>query len=373
MNDDVVSIWVGVFVFLILPLVIIIVLALRHESNENKKAVEKANQIGKDRRGDSIAEKIGSTYLDRFFVECVLSRCDDLSVEKNKARAKLIADKYGMIYDDIGIEALYKKGLIAHKKTSQNYINSELSRLKQIERKKSNELTRYSNLHGKEKTRVMLIDIINKLSNDKESLERGAQAFLSLGLEKEKDWALHGGIASGIAGTGAGIATALDIQAQNAEIRAHNESLMKSKAPVFSKMVSSSSDLQREINRYKKYLELLPTKLIDEETPKEEVFDLLKVVCDKSVVSKTGAIEITATVEPKRKLYIFDDVPAYADGTIIAKVLDENNKLVSTAKMVFPLFGIKSATKISGIGLSGAKENQRYHVVFVPDKLWLVE
>jgi len=364
---------VEVFVFLILPLMIVIILALMHQSNKNKEAVEKANQIEKDRRGESVAEKIGSTYLDRFFVECVLAGCSDLSIEKNKARAMLIADKYKMIYDDIGIEALYNKGLNAHKHTSQNYVNDELSKLRQIERKKCDELTRYSNLYGKEKTRVMLIDIINELSNDKQALEQGAQLYMSMGLEKEKDWAVRGGIASGIAGSGAGIATALDVQAQNADIRARNDSLIRSKTPVYSKLVSSSSDIQNKIDRYKKSLEMLSTTLIDEKTTKEEVLDMLNVVCDKYVISKTGAIEITATVEPKSKLFIFDDVPAYADGTIIAKVLDEKNNAVSTAKMVFPLYGVNRTTTISGIGLSGAKENTRYHITFEADKLWLVE
>lgn len=42
------------------------------------------------------------------------------------------------------------------------------------------------------------------------------------GHEKEKDWAISGGLASGIGGAGAGIASALNTQIENAEIRRRN-------------------------------------------------------------------------------------------------------------------------------------------------------
>lgn len=42
------------------------------------------------------------------------------------------------------------------------------------------------------------------------------------GNEKERDWAIEGGMASGAGGIGAGIATAIDVQQANAEIRQRN-------------------------------------------------------------------------------------------------------------------------------------------------------
>lgn len=55
------------------------------------------------------------------------------------------------------------------------------------------------------------------------TLRAGAQAIMSASQQKEHDWAIHGGIASGIAGPAAGLAAAADIQAKNAQIRAQNE------------------------------------------------------------------------------------------------------------------------------------------------------
>ena len=41
---------------------------------------------------------IGETVMDCFFVECVLSSCNDFTKRKNVDKAKLIADKYGLSY-----------------------------------------------------------------------------------------------------------------------------------------------------------------------------------------------------------------------------------------------------------------------------------
>ena len=45
-------------------------------------------------------------------------------------------------------------------------------------------------------------------------------------LEQEHDWAVMGGLANGLAGPGAGIATAVNAQIENAQIRARNSQLL---------------------------------------------------------------------------------------------------------------------------------------------------
>lgn len=42
---------------------------------------------------------------------------------------------------------------------------------------------------------------------------------------RDTDWAIHGGIANGLAGPGAGLATAMNIQRQNAENRARADAI----------------------------------------------------------------------------------------------------------------------------------------------------
>ncbi len=62
---------------------------------------------------------LGGTNLDRFYIECVLSKCNDFSVQENKEKAEKLAQKYNLNYDK-GIEYLFSKGMLEHKEISDN-------------------------------------------------------------------------------------------------------------------------------------------------------------------------------------------------------------------------------------------------------------
>jgi hypothetical protein len=99
---------------------------------------------------------------------------------------------------------------------------------------------------------------------------------------------------------------------------------------------------------------------------------LLDIVDTNVEVSETGAFTISATIKAKQELFIFDDVPAVADGTIIAELID-GTEVVGTAKMVLPIYGVSDYVKIIGMGLSGAKQGKKYDLSFKGYKLWLME
>lgn len=91
---------------------------------------------------------------------------------------------------------------------------------------------------------------LDKTSKDMETIVRGTYALQ----QNEKDWAVHGGIASGIAGPIAGIATAMNVQNENAQIRAYNEQVRKMSQPAFNnvmdrrgKILVRISDIDKEI------------------------------------------------------------------------------------------------------------------------------
>lgn len=99
--------------------------------------------------------------------------------------------------------------------------------------------TKYANRKGKEKSIQYCKDriayynkVLGNYSPENMSKARGEMMDLSNKIykstaQREHDWALHGGIAEGIAGTAAGVATALNIQRENAQIRSQNAALGK--------------------------------------------------------------------------------------------------------------------------------------------------
>lgn len=319
-----------------------------------------------------------STALDSFFVECVLAEADDFSKPKNKQRAELLADKYNLEYPN-GIEALYQQGLDEHKAVSRR-IEQERQRLAQDrlnakraeEKEKMEHLSEYSVFFGTAKRVTMLSAIADDLYAKAENLEQYAKWICGVGRKPELDWASLGGLASGIAGAGAGIAVAMDIQLQNMQIRAENAQQLATFYPLIEKMRNAASENRQAAERTIKEIEEAKMKLVSEDDP----MDLIKKIyfCNTSVtVSETGTATVHTSASVSSKLKIFDDVPAVIDGTIIAEIYDKN-QLCGTAQLVLPLYGLVGKnTSLEGMCLDCCKPGKKYTVKFTAENLWAME
>lgn len=317
----------------------------------------------------------GGTALDRFFIECVLAGSLDFTQEKDLARAKALANCYQLSYPD-GIEALFDKAKEAHIVVSKRMASDRASILAagatESEKEKFKELNRYALLGASLKKWTMLLDQRMKLAGAENALQR-VQTILasSVSQEKERDWAVWGGFASGMAGTAAGVATAAGIQAQNAKIRAQNEANVRRALPTYMSMSGGIYELWEKQRQIDKEIEELKRKLVAE-TPAVQVMEKLNVTNPSLEVSDTGVFYITATVEAKEKLFIYEDVPAVADGTIIAH-LWEGDKEVGIANLVLPINGVADKTGVCGMCLGGADPMKKYTITYSAENLWLME
>lgn len=363
------------YVVIIIAIVVLIIGTIYSviESNAQDEADRSENKSGS---GDylykryEIPNAIGGTNLDRFFVECVLAECNDFTLEKNIEKAKLLADKYNLSYES-GIETLYNNALKEHKKISNIIDEEKLEKLRENERAEYEQLIKYAEYYGFEKKKTMLTDMMRELQHRSEVLDDGREALMRNSQQRESDWAIWGGIADGLAGPGAGVATALEIQAENEKIRAQNKANRKALMPTYVTLLNTSARLSGKIKDIKKEIDALNEKLISDASS-DEVMDMLEIVNSTVQVSRTGAYKITATVKAKEDLFIYGDVPAVADGTIEAHLFDGTDE-VGTAKMVLPVDGISEEVDIAGIGLTGAKARKKYSVKFTGYKLWLME
>lgn len=135
-------------------------------------------------------------------------------------KVTLIAQKHKMQYSDVSI--LFYEAKASLDKDTANKKEAALNAKKDEERSEYNELNKYSGLNGRDKRIAILSAERADALERAKTLRAGAQAIMSASQQKEHDWAIHGGIASGIAGPAAGLAAAADIQAKNAQIRAQN-------------------------------------------------------------------------------------------------------------------------------------------------------
>lgn len=330
----------------------------------------KKNAVVNKENAQKKAESIGATMLDRFFVECVLSGADDFSQAKNKQRAQLLADKYKLTYPN-GIETLYQQGLEGHKVVSQRFVLNHLEERRAEERKQFDELNKYSDLVGKEKRITMLSDRATELRNKAKSQREYADMLMRSGQQKERDWATWGGIADGIAGFGAGVSTAVDIQMQNIQIREENERRRQAALPGYMFMTDSASGNSKNADAIMKEIEAFKLKLISDDT-KETLLDKITFSNTDVLVSETGAAMVctSATLDPS--FVIFDDVPAVVDGTIVAKIYD-GDRLCGTAQLVLPIYGLGQNITLNGICIDCCKPGKKYSVKFVAKNLWALE
>lgn len=200
---------------------------------------------------------------------------------------------------------------------------------------------------------------------------KGLEAMRTLGMaieqsvyqEKEKDWAIMGGIADGIAGPFAGAATAMDAMQDNLRIRAENE---------------ARKEWGRQQNLYLHNLAAeaatkTPHALSMDKLKKRFRADFWKKPSDflKMLEFKTekispdpdcNAVTVEASWERKEDICI--------DGTVRAMLYDDEDMYLGCAYLVFPKVG--TAAKygtLSGVCLNPASQNVAY-VKYEAVSLW---
>lgn len=313
---------------------------------------------------------IGGTALDRFFVECVLAEVNHFDNAKNKQRAQLIADKYHLKYPQ-GIEKLYQQGLEAHKAVSQQFVEKRIETKRAEERQEFERLNKYSDLTGKDKRIAMLRDRAAELQRAAKNQEQYTNMLIRSVQEKERDWAIWGGAASGIAGFGAGVSTAADVQLKNMQIRADNQKRLQAAMPTYMAMTGSAQKNRQNAEAIWKEIEGIKLKLMADDKADE----LLRKIAFSNtdvLVSETGAAMVCTLASIPPKFKIFGDVPAVVDGTIIAKIYD-GNQLCGTAQLVLPVCGLGQNIPLNGICIDCCKPGKTYSVKFVAKNLWAME
>ncbi len=356
-------IWVAVLVCTIVAFFIWLIVSRKKWKIEDE-AKQRELEMEHDRCRPTV---VGSTINDRFFVECLLTNCYDFSQQKNIERAKIIAQKYRLSYPD-GVENLFNKAKENHKIAS----NSVWKCVRRKERLESAELTRYSNLVGKEKRIAMLTDEMNKLKKEKEHVSNVSRGIMNSSYqESEVDWATLGGIATGIAGAGAGIAVALNAQSENAAIKSRNQARAISTAMLSLQLDELKWKIQEKIDNIINQINETNNKLVQMEPP-EKIMQGLSFSWKRSHISYSGAVTISVEIRQEEKMFMYGDVPAYVDGYIVATVFKDRKKIGGT-KIVLPLDGTKEGVYAKGICFTDCKVGDEIEIYFEPGNLWLME
>lgn len=233
---------------------------------------------------------------------------------------------------------------------------------------------KYEGITGREKRITMLTAERAALLQKADTLKSGAKAVMNASQQKEKDWAVHGGIANGIAGPAAGAVTALNIQAQNAQIRAQNKANLQAYAPMIMTSYKGAASYESQARGIAETIENAKTKLLAKDDA-QTCLKRLAFTDTKVDVSETGTCTVTTNVALTEPFAIFEDVKAVIDGTVITKIYDEEI-LVGTAALVLPSRGIgyyHNPYPLKGMCLYCGEKDRNYRVEFAAVNLWAME
>lgn len=309
----------------------------------------------------------------RFYQNCVAENVMNLDGARNQQKALLVAAK--MNVPEESILAAYEKG--RQEQAYNTSLSANTQRNQELAKIRIQELDvlagamKYYGIHGREKRVAMLRDMYEdakKKMKDAKFMQEYAQRNM---LQKEHDWAIHGGIANGIAGPAAGIVTAMRVEAKNAAIREYNAQMAPYAAMVSQSYSKTAAGYESMMTRYNLDIERTRTKLLLEAAP-QEIYRHLRIENMSYAISETGAVAIEADFSVDSNYRIYEDVAPAIDGVVAARLL-ENGVHVGSAYFVFPVDGVHKKVRLASICTRTTKPNAQYTVDYAPVDLWAIE
>lgn len=324
---------------------------------------------------------------ERFYELCKKAGVKDVSTAEGQARLNLCVKNNNLDLDEsVAIEKYLLGKTEAERRAKEDEDAREAAVLKDLNEKERvfEEATkRYVTCYGQEKAVKMCLDeaamyrqIVSDCDKQRKSVMSGANATYMSGKQQEHSWAIHGGIASGIAGGAAGLATAIHIQQKNETIRASNQALAGSVASLAADAITEIYKQKEEAEKnavlWEKRAENAKSYLVHE-LPANDLLIRLSPVLIKQVQSKTGAVEVYVKLHSTPNLCIFDNVTAVVDGCIKA-ILWDGEKKMGEAFFALPYHGATKDCELSSICRSSElKGNQKYTITFESERLWAIE
>ncbi len=324
-------------------------------------------ELQKDDREKMTKKKI------QFYKECLEQNIHQVQSSVEVQKARLIADKMGFNkVSDLAAFYAECKGLLGAQEEQKE--NNELAMKKSEDQRKYEEYTKYAEFTaGREKRITMLADALKVALEERAEAAASMKAASAFGMQKEKGWGFQAGMASALGGTGAAVATAMDIAADNAQIRASNAANAPVRAFLGQAASRSYDEACQKVDNLRKQLDDAQTKLVYE-TNEADILKHIQFSQIKTTVTEAGGIEIEATAKLRQELTIFDGLAAVVDGAVMAEIYDTSAKVGETM-VVLPALGVNHQTEctLKGIHLTGGKQDKQYQVRFKPYHLWEME
>ncbi len=367
-----------------------------------KERIQKTNAIN-----SSVEKGTWKFPVLLFYNECKLvnvsSFSDEYSIKKGKQICQKILENnlvseqhYSKYFDDM--QSLYNSGKeqFEYEKNQERLKIEKWNNTPQkcdLSDEQKNIVNHFDSLINcvdTEKRIKMLNKLALEIKEKIEQKERAAESARILGeaiatsayQEKKADWAIMGGIASGIAGPGAGAAVAIDTMNKNAEIDARNN---QNKAAAFKmgmdvwdlsdKALNDVSKLKEKLNNTYELIDETREKIVLDNPRNEELFNYLNVNSKSVQKQSNNALKITLSINNAYKPDVPDAVTMVVDGMLKATIYSEE-KYIGEVNIALPTFGLDCINRTVNLTTycdTYLPKNTSYDVKVECRNLWVME
>lgn len=277
----------------------------------------------------------------------------DLSTEYSAKKAEIIAKRNNILTTDIKDFWSYGEKVVSAADRKQKEEN--LRHARQIVERANAVINRYSELKAHNKTLAMIQDIVDSLYQTAGESARAANRFID-NMPKKVDWAILGGLTSGVVGSLAGVAAAVDTQRKNAEI----EKMQVDMATASAYVNANADSLKNIAKRLEATMREVEIKVVEENNDK--FFPYIRFGNPRVYIYDNGSFSISVDVSQLPGAKVYGERDAYVDGIVAAKMYQGGN-LVGQALVTLPLCGADTYAEIldGDDRRSIPKENPMFH------------
>lgn len=308
---------------------------------------------------------------------------NDLSSPADLARMKLVLEQKSIPLNELELKQVFERG---KSNAQQKAIREETHRVEMLrmeEIRQRDDLNRYLNIVGRDKMIQMYLDKAEQARRKARECEQALNdvrnattGHYNATKERESSWAIHGGVASGIAGGAAGLAMATDVQVRNAEKRARNDARLTNMAL---QVIAVEDQLKPIIKSCKADEERFTLAaenaklLLAQDMPEADLLARLAPTTKECVVSETGTVTLTVATKAVKDIIIYEKVNALVDGSFKA-ILSVEGKQVGVAYLTMPASASCVNYKLKGVCCNLPKvPAEKYSISYEPHHLWAIE
>lgn len=249
----------------------------------------------------------------------------------------------------------------ADKDVKVTKLNRKHSKIRKEEEREYKYQEVISNCDGAKKLEKHCASEIERIENSKELAKSICDKHQMSIRANRKDSAILGGLASGIAGTAAGVAVAVKAEAEN---KVAEERASQDRDRMIKVKNKSMKQFDTSIDNVIEFSRIMSKIKFSQSVTKEELFNCIEILEEEITATDSGANRV--------KLKLKNNSLYHIDGSIKAIFKNKNNEEVGHAYLPLPILGILDECDVSGICLNTIL-GEEYSIKYEANNLWNIE